>query len=81
MLWLLLTGQTPTEAQTRDLSRELAENGDLPKYMEQLIDACVQCPKFATSTLMSKFSLPHFMTQLPKNSSPNDPNGDGRSRT
>ncbi|KAJ6502617.1 citrate synthase-like protein [Mycena sanguinolenta] len=39
MLWLLLTGQVPTEAQTRQLSRELAEKGDLPRFVEQLIDS------------------------------------------
>ncbi|KAJ7343554.1 citrate synthase-like protein [Mycena albidolilacea] len=39
MLWLLLTGQVPTEAQTRQLSRELAEKGDLPPFVEKLIDS------------------------------------------
>jgi len=39
MLWLLLTGQIPSEAQTRQLSRELAENGTLPQYIEKLIDS------------------------------------------
>lgn len=39
MLWLLLTGQVPTEAQTRQLSRELAEKGDLPPFIEKLIDS------------------------------------------
>ena len=29
MLWLLLTGQVPSEAQVRALSRELAEQGEL----------------------------------------------------
>jgi len=38
MLWLLLTGKVPTEAETRQLSRELAEKGDLPAYVEKLID-------------------------------------------
>lgn len=38
MFWLLLTGKVPTEAETRQLSRELAENGDLPTYVEKLID-------------------------------------------
>ncbi len=41
MLWLLLTGQVPTPEQTRDLSRELAEKGDLPKFVEELMDSCV----------------------------------------
>ncbi|KAK7014922.1 citrate synthase [Favolaschia claudopus] len=39
MLWLLLTGQVPSEAQTRQLSRELAEKGDLPSFVEKLIDS------------------------------------------
>jgi citrate synthase len=41
MLWLLLTGQVPSEAQTRVLSRELAEKGDLPLFVEKLIDSYV----------------------------------------
>ncbi|KAF8311582.1 citrate synthase [Clavulina sp. PMI_390] len=39
MLWLLLTGQVPSEQQTRDLSRQLAENGELPKYLIDLVDS------------------------------------------
>ncbi|KAJ7685116.1 citrate synthase-like protein [Mycena polygramma] len=39
MLWLLLTGKVPTEAQTRQLSRELADKGDLPPFVEKLIDS------------------------------------------
>ncbi|KIM80766.1 hypothetical protein PILCRDRAFT_97802 [Piloderma croceum F 1598] len=39
MLWLLLTGQVPSEAQTRVLSRELAEKGDLPPFVRKLIDS------------------------------------------
>ena len=38
MFWLLLTGQVPTVEQTRQLSRELAEKGELPKYVVDLID-------------------------------------------
>lgn len=41
MLWLLMTGQVPTPEQTRDLSRELAEKGELPKFVEELIDSYV----------------------------------------
>lgn len=41
MLWLLLTGKVPTEAQTRELSRELAEKGELPAEIAKLVDACV----------------------------------------
>ncbi|PPQ63088.1 hypothetical protein CVT24_005943 [Panaeolus cyanescens] len=39
MLWLLLTGQVPTAEQTKELSRELAEKGDLPKFVEDLVDS------------------------------------------
>ncbi|KAI0054185.1 citrate synthase [Auriscalpium vulgare] len=39
MLWLLMTGKVPTEAETRQLSQELAEKGDLPAYVENLIDS------------------------------------------
>ncbi|TFK29870.1 citrate synthase [Coprinopsis marcescibilis] len=42
MLWLLLTGQVPTPEQTCQLSRELAEKGDLPKFVEKLIDELPQ---------------------------------------
>lgn len=41
MLWLLLTGKVPTEQQTRDLSRQLAERGELPQYAESIIDSYV----------------------------------------
>lgn len=41
MLWLLLTGKVPTEAQTRELSAELAENGDLPADIAKLVDSYV----------------------------------------
>ncbi|KAL6309235.1 citrate synthase-like protein [Sparassis latifolia] len=39
MLWLLLTGKVPTEAETRQLSRELAQKGELPEYIKILIDS------------------------------------------
>lgn len=41
MLWLLLTGQVPSTEQTRALSQELAEKGELPGYIEELIDSYV----------------------------------------
>ena len=41
MLWLLMTGKVPTEAESRDLSRQLAEQGNLPPYIEKLIDSLV----------------------------------------
>ncbi|KAF8742379.1 hypothetical protein AX14_004932, partial [Amanita brunnescens Koide BX004] len=39
MLWLLLTGEVPSAEQTRQLSRDLAEKGSLPKFVEDLIDS------------------------------------------
>jgi len=39
MLWLLLTGQVPSVEQTRALSQEFAEKGELPKFVEELIDS------------------------------------------
>ena len=41
MLWLLLTGKVPTVAETRQLSCELAEKGELPEYAEELVDSWV----------------------------------------
>ncbi|TEB31293.1 citrate synthase [Coprinellus micaceus] len=35
MLWLLLTGQVPSTEQTRALSQELAEKGELPKGIKK----------------------------------------------
>ena len=39
MLWLLLTGKVPTKEQTVALSKELAERGALPKFIESLVDS------------------------------------------
>ncbi|KAH7877566.1 citrate synthase [Lentinula edodes] len=39
MLWLLLTGQVPSAEQTRELSRELAQKGNLPPSVASLIDS------------------------------------------
>ncbi|XP_006458186.1 hypothetical protein AGABI2DRAFT_190539 [Agaricus bisporus var. bisporus H97] len=39
MLWLLLTGQVPTPEQTRELSAEFATKGELPKFLEDLVDS------------------------------------------
>jgi citrate (Si)-synthase len=38
MFWLLLTGQVPSEAQVRGLSKEWAQNGHLPTYVEKMLD-------------------------------------------
>ncbi|KAJ4001343.1 citrate synthase [Lentinula boryana] len=39
MLWLLLTGQVPSAEQTQQLSRELAQKGNLPPFVEKLVDS------------------------------------------
>lgn len=39
MFWLLLTGQVPSVAQTRQFSRELAEQGQLPEFVSKLLDS------------------------------------------
>lgn len=39
MFWLLLTGQVPTPEQVRSLSNELAERGELPEFVEKLVDS------------------------------------------
>ena len=47
MVWLLLTGQVPSEQQTRDLSRELADKGDLPDDAVKLLDSYVMSTHYA----------------------------------
>lgn len=73
MLWLLLTGQVPTPEQTRELSTEFAEKGDLPKFVEDLVDSyVVQSPTLDAMLLINTCDigvsrLPqslHPMTQL-----------------
>jgi citrate synthase len=39
MFWLLLTGQVPTTNQVRGLSRELAEQSELPPLVTKMLDA------------------------------------------
>lgn len=41
MLWLLMTGKIPTEAETRQLSCDLADRGELPEFVEKLVDSYV----------------------------------------
>ncbi|KAI9759815.1 MAG: hypothetical protein M1840_003086 [Geoglossum simile] len=38
MFWLLLTGQVPSTSQVRVLSRQLAEQASLPKFVETMLD-------------------------------------------
>ena len=57
MFWLLLTGQVPTTEQTRALSKELAEKGELPKYIEELIDSYVSLCIYTLRALTQDFSV------------------------
>ncbi|KAH6918655.1 citrate synthase [Coprinopsis sp. MPI-PUGE-AT-0042] len=59
MLWLLLTGQVPSAEQTRQLSRELAEKGDLPKFVEDLVDSFPQTLHPMTQLGMGVAALNH----------------------
>ncbi|KAF9567515.1 citrate synthase [Agrocybe pediades] len=59
MLWLLLTGQVPTPEQTRELSRELAEKGELPKFIEELVDSFPQTLHPMTQLGMAVAALNH----------------------
>lgn len=39
MLWLLMTGKVPTPEQSKQLSAELADRGELPTFVEKLLDS------------------------------------------
>ncbi|AOA61047.1 Citrate synthase [Komagataella phaffii CBS 7435] len=52
LFWLLLTGEVPTESQTKAFSEELAARSALPKHVEELID---RSP--ATLHPMAQFSI------------------------
>lgn len=52
ILWLLLTGEVPTESQIRALSADLAARSELPGHVEQLLDSL---PK--TLHPMAQFSI------------------------
>lgn len=39
MFWLLLTGEVPTTSQVRKFSRELAEQGEIPKFVSDMLDS------------------------------------------
>ncbi|KAG8748320.1 hypothetical protein FRC10_007711 [Ceratobasidium sp. 414] len=59
MLWLLLTGQVPSHEQVRDLSRQLAERGELPGHVAKLVDAFPQTLHPMTQLAMGVASLNH----------------------
>jgi citrate synthase len=39
VLWLMLTGELPTEEQSKDLQRELSERAEVPEYIWNLLNA------------------------------------------
>ena len=79
MLWLLLTGKVPTAEQTKLLSQELAEKGDLPKEIEKLVDEYViSFLVLYLSYLLGKRRNKKLMKdtrpkQFPRDSPPDDP--------
>ena len=68
MLWLLLTGRVPTPSESYQLSAELAEKGELPTFVEKLIDSCVSLSLIDLQQNMTGLhrlpSTLHPMTQL-----------------
>ncbi|CAE6437551.1 hypothetical protein ACGC1H_004401 [Rhizoctonia solani] len=59
MLWLLLTGQIPSHQQVRDLSRSLAERGELPNHVVKLVDAFPKTLHPMTQLAMGVAALNH----------------------
>ncbi|KAG9102667.1 hypothetical protein FRC06_001500 [Ceratobasidium sp. 370] len=59
MLWLLLTGQVPSHEQVRDLSRQLAEHGELPEHVAKLVDAFPRTLHPMTQLAMGAAALNH----------------------
>lgn len=60
MFWLLLTGQVPSTAQVRVLSRTLAENAALPPFVDKLLDGLP-----TTLHPMTQCALPFPTVTLP----------------
>ncbi|CAE6535043.1 unnamed protein product [Rhizoctonia solani] len=59
MLWLLLTGQIPSHEQVRNLSRSLAERGELPDHVSKLVDAFPRTLHPMTQLAMGVAALNH----------------------
>jgi len=59
MLWLLLTGQVPSHEQVRELSRSLAERGDLPDHVTKVVDAFPRSLHPMTQLAMGVAALNH----------------------
>jgi len=66
MLWLLMTGKVPTPEQSKQLSAELADRGELPTFVEKLLDSCVMlpsCVQVLTFKQSAEDPSPHVTTE------------------
>lgn len=59
MLWYLLTKEIPTEAQVYGLSKDLAQQGDLPRHTKQILDAMPKTLHPMTQMSIAVASLNH----------------------
>ena len=62
MFWLLLTGRVPSVAQTRQFSRELAEQGQLPAFANELLDSLPKDMHPMTQFAIAVSALNHTST-------------------
>lgn len=59
MLWFLLTKQVPTDSQVYGLSKDLAQQGDLPSHTKTILDAMPRTLHPMTQMSMAVASLNH----------------------
>ncbi|KAI6117701.1 citrate synthase [Pisolithus croceorrhizus] len=59
MLWLLMTGKVPTPQQSKQFSAELAEKGELPTFVEKLVDSLPKTLHPMTQLSMGVAALNH----------------------
>ncbi|KAG6332819.1 hypothetical protein ID866_6274 [Astraeus odoratus] len=59
MLWLLMTGKTPSPEQSQQLSKELAERGELPSFIIKLLDSLPKSLHPMTQLSMGVAALNH----------------------
>lgn len=59
MLWFLLTKQIPTDAQVHALSKDLADQGDLPTHTKQILDSMPKTLHPMTQMSIAVASLNH----------------------
>lgn len=71
MLWLLLTGRVPSPEQSHQLSAELAEKGELPAFVEKLLDSYAFLPVTELRLILT------FLCKAPEHSPPYDPTWHG----